>query len=204
MHKTCCKSRYNIKHSCVTNSCNEENTKMSQYDSGCKNETIKSKYEDLNLFGSVLQFQVITIVYLGLGYIIKDLLKNCVTKPQQSSTCYSSRNFDMSFKGSLEACSCSNYYFNLLLTYLFLIQIITALLLWSDKKRAAKQKYRIWPITHWLIAFAGGIPTAWLLMNFLRFKICVPKHYYTAIFLTFVNILWPILYIMYNLNKKIR
>jgi uncharacterized membrane protein YsdA (DUF1294 family) len=203
MHKNCCKTRYNIKHTCNTNCDNEATIVKTSFKSDkCEPEVIKSKYKDLILFGSILQYELIALVFMALAYIIKDLHWSCVQKPQQSTSCFSSRNYDNSFKSGLETCSCSRYYFNLLLAYLISIQIIAGVLLWRDRERATKQMYRVWPETHWLIAFAGGIPATWICMNILRFKLCVPKYYYTAVLLTFINALWPILYFMYNLNKK--
>jgi uncharacterized membrane protein YsdA (DUF1294 family) len=206
MHQTCCKARYNQKHSCNTTTTTTSGIPRSSLKTsppaGECTEIIKEKNDDISFFGSILQFQVIAAVYAFLAYIIKDLFKSCIQKTQQSS-CFSGKSDGMlSFKTCLMTCPCSKYYFNLLVVYLVLIQVVTAVLLWRDRERAAKQQYRIWPSTHWLIAFAGGIPTAWLLMNILRFKICVPKYYYTALFLTLFNLLWPIFYLMYYLNHK--
>lgn len=184
---------------------------------------------DVSLFGSILQIEIILIVYGFLGYILKEMFKNCVLMLQFSNqqtnnggclytpiqqqkhyssflgNSFASQNDDgkpANIKMSLEGCSCSSYYLYMLFIYLLSVQILTALLLWRDKKRAESQAYRLWPSTHWLIAFAGGILTSWIVMKKLRFKICVPKYFNTTLILTVFNILWPLLYLMLILARK--
>ena len=196
MHKNCCKTRYNIKHICQASSSND--AKASFKSDECE-EKLKSQEEDAQLFGNIFQTTIIGILFGVMGYLVRDLFKNCIFK-YQLPPCYLSKQLDMmsTFKATLELCP--NYHFNIIVIYLIIIQISTAFLLYFDKLQASKHKYRVWPMTHSLFHFAGGIPTAWLLMNFLRFKICVPRHFYTALALTLFNILWPLLYVLYYLK----
>ncbi|WP_079479462.1 DUF1294 domain-containing protein [Halobacillus salinus] len=58
----------------------------------------------------------------------------------------------------------------ILFTYFSVMNVTMYLMMWTDKRRAVEEKWRIKESTLWTVAFLGGAVGGWLAMRLFRHK----------------------------------